>query len=311
MSEIIILAEVINNTLKESTAEVVTAALSLGGNPILIVPGTSPDSAASMAATYEGVGSVIALQDDCFSTFDSAAWCEAIASVAPPGHLLTSSSSMGKELAARLAVSRNSTIIQDVIKIEGSNITHPIYSGKAHETVSLNGPSVMTIRSNVFKPSGNGGSASISNVNTSSNLRTSLKEMVAKASERLDVSEADIIISGGRGMGSPNNFEKLYSIADKLGAAVGASRAAVDTWEEIPHSMQVGQTGKTVNPSLYIAVGISGAIQHLAGMRTSKYIVAINKDGTAPIFRHADYGIIATWEEALPILEQELGTLLG
>ena len=148
-------------------------------------------------------------------------------------------------------------------------------------------------------------------VNTSSNLRASLKEMVAKASERLDVSEADIIISGGRGMGSPSNFDKLYGIADKLGAAVGASRAAVDTWDEIPHSMQVGQTGKTVNPSLYIAVGISGAIQHLAGMRTSKYIVAINKDGTAPIFRHADYGIIATWEEALPILEQELGALLG
>ena len=133
--------------------------------------------------------------------------------------------------------------------------------------------------------------------------------MVAKASERLDVSEADIIISGGRGMGSPANFDKLYSVADKLGAAVGASRAAVDTWEEIPHSMQVGQTGKTVNPSLYIAWNFR-AIQHLAGMRTSKYIVAINKDGTAPIFRHADYGIIATWEEALPILEQELGHYL-
>jgi Electron transfer flavoprotein, alpha subunit len=106
----------------------------------------------------------------------------------------------------------------------------------------------MTIRSNIFKPIGNGGNASISNVNTSSNLRASLKEMVAKASERLDVSEADIIISGGRGMGSPSNFDKLYGIADKLGAAVGASRAAVDTWDEIPHSMQVGQTGKTVNP---------------------------------------------------------------
>tara|TARA_Y100000746_G_scaffold209056_1_gene198475 strand:+ start:2081 stop:3016 length:936 start_codon:yes stop_codon:yes gene_type:complete len=311
MSEIIILAEVINNTLKESTAEIVSAASSLGDSLTLIVPGTSPESAAGIASTYEGIRSVIALQDDCFANFDSAAWCEAISSIAPEGHLLTSSSAIGKELAARLAVSRNSTIIQDVIKIDGQNITHPIYSGKAHQTVVLNGPSVMTIRSNIFKPTGKGGNASISNVNTSSNLRASLKEMVAKASERLDVSEADIIISGGRGMGSPSNFDKLYGIADKLGAAVGASRAAVDTWDEIPHSMQVGQTGKTVNPSLYIAVGISGAIQHLAGMRTSKYIVAINKDGTAPIFRHADYGIIATWEEALPILEQELGALLG
>ncbi len=311
MGEIIILADVSNNVLKDSTAEVVTAALSLGDNPIVIVPGTSPDAAANAASNYEGVGSVIALQGDCFATYDSAAWCEAIASVSPPGHLLTSSSSMGKELAARLAASRNATVIQDVINIEGNSITHPIFSGKAHEKLALNGPSVMTIRSNIFKSTGTGGSASITNVNCSSDLRATLKEMVAKASEKLDVSEADIIISGGRGMGSPQNFDKLYNIANMLGAAVGASRAAVDTWEEIPHSMQVGQTGKTVNPSLYIAVGISGAIQHLAGMRTSKYIVAINKDGTAPIFRHADYGIIATWEEALPILEQELGALLG
>jgi len=311
MGDIIILADVSNNVLKDSTAEVVTAALSLGDNPIVIVPGTSPDVAANAASNYDGVGSVIALQGDCFATYDSAAWCEAIASVSPPGHLLTSSSSMGKELAARLAASRNATVIQDVIHVDGNSITHPIYSGKANEKLALNGPSVMTIRSNIFKPTGTSGSASITNVNCSSDLRTTLKEMVAKASEKLDVSEADIIISGGRGMGSPQNFDKLYNVAKMLGAAVGASRAAVDTWEEIPHSMQVGQTGKTVNPSLYIAVGISGAIQHLAGMRTSKYIVAINKDGTAPIFRHADYGIIATWEEALPILEQELGALLG
>lgn len=311
MSEIIILADVNNNELKESTAEVVTAALSLGNNPIVIVPGTSPEEAANLAANYEGVGSVIALKSDCFATYDSAAWVEAIASVSPPGHLLTSSTSRGKELAARLAASRNATVVQDVIEIDGNNISHPIYSGKAHEKLALSGHSVMTIRSNVFKPAGSGGSATITNVSNSSDLRTNLKEMVAKASEKLDVSEADIIISGGRGMGTPENFDKLYDIANILGAAVGASRAAVDTWEEIPHSMQVGQTGKTVNPSLYIAVGISGAIQHLAGMRTSKYIVAINKDGTAPIFRHADYGIIATWEEALPILEQELGTLLG
>ena len=138
-----------------------------------------------------------------------------------------------------------------------------------------------------------------------------VKEALAKAGERLDVAEADIVISGGRGMGDPSNFSHLYEVADEIGAAVGASRAAVDTWEEIPHSMQVGQTGKTVTPSLYIAIGISGAIQHLAGMRSSKYILAINKDPEAPIFGVADYGIVATWEESIPALKEHLSAIMS
>ena len=138
-----------------------------------------------------------------------------------------------------------------------------------------------------------------------------VKEALAKAGERLDVTEADIVISGGRGMGNPSNFSHLYELADEIGAAVGASRAAVDTWEEIPHSMQVGQTGKTVTPNLYIAVGISGAIQHLAGMRSSKYILAINKDPEAPIFGIADYGIVATWEESIPALKEHLSAIMS
>jgi electron transfer flavoprotein alpha subunit len=148
-------------------------------------------------------------------------------------------------------------------------------------------------------------------VDASGDVRTAVVDMMARASERLDVAEANIIVSGGRGMGDPSNFSHLEVLADTIGAAVGASRAAVDTWDEIPHSMQVGQTGKTVNPNLYIAVGISGAIQHLAGMRSSKYIVAINKDADAPIFKHADYGIVATWEEALPVLTSTLSGMMS
>ncbi|MCS5538080.1 MAG: electron transfer flavoprotein subunit alpha/FixB family protein, partial [Candidatus Poseidoniaceae archaeon] len=217
----------------------------------------------------------------------------------------------GKDLASRLAARRSISVAQDVVAIDGTTLTQPIYAGKAMQNITLNGDAVISIRANTFAAAGGGGGAEVSVMNQSADIATAVREMIAKASERLDVAEADIIISGGRGMQDPANFVNLERIADTLGAAVGASRAAVDTWDEITHSMQVGQTGKTVNPSLYIAVGISGAIQHLAGMRTSKYIVAINKDAEAPIFKHADYGIVSTWEEALPILESELKALLG
>jgi len=186
-----------------------------------------------------------------------------------------------------------------------------VYSGKAMQTVAISGPAVVSVRANVFDAAPSTGSNEISVVDTTGNMATAVQEFMARASQRLDVAEANIIISGGRGMGSPDNFVHLEAVADTLGAAVGASRAAVDTWEAIPHSMQVGQTGKTVNPNLYIAVGISGAIQHLAGMRSSKYIVAINKDADAPIFQHADYGIVATWEEALPVLQSTLAGMMA
>jgi electron transfer flavoprotein alpha subunit len=179
------------------------------------------------------------------------------------------------------------------------------------QTVLFAGPVVVTVRPNVFVATGGDGGSDVSVVDTTGNLATAVQEFMARATERLDVAEANIVISGGRGMGSPDNFVHLEAIADTIGAAVGASRAAVDTWDDIPHGMQVGQTGKMVNPNLYIAVGISGAIQHLAGMRSSKYIVAINKDADAPIFQHADYGIVATWEEALPVLQSAFSTMMG
>ena len=179
------------------------------------------------------------------------------------------------------------------------------------QTVSLGGDAVVSVRANIFTASAQGASADVSVVDATGDVATAVEEFLARASTRLDVAEANIIISGGRGMGSPDNFSHLEKIADTIGAAVGASRAAVDTWEPISHSMQVGQTGKTVNPNLYIAVGISGAIQHLAGMRSSKYIVAINKDADAPIFQHADYGIVATWEETLPVLQASLSAMMN
>ena len=201
-----------------------------------------------------------------------------LSTVQSPTEPFFSSLLRSKDVASRLAARRGLSVVQDVVSIEGNNLTSPIYSGKANQTVTINGDAVISVRANVFSGVGTASSNDVSVVDASGDVKTAVQEVMQRASARLDVSEANIIISGGRGMGSPANFSHLEAVADTIGAAVGASRAAVDTWEEIPHSMQVGQTGKTVNPNLYIAVGISGAIQHLAGMRSSKYIVA-NQQG--------------------------------
>ena len=310
MSETIVIAEIVKGAVHLTTSELITAAHALGSQPTVIVP-CADASVADGAAQFSGAAKVIAAKSDVFSNYDAAGWASAIDAVAPAGIILTSASPQSKDMAARIAARRGISVVQDVVKIEGGNLTSPIYSGKAMQTVRLSGDAVVTVRPNVFDSSGSGGSGEVSVVDTTGNVATAVQEFMARASSRLDVAEANIIVSGGRGMGSPANFSHLEAIADTLGAAVGASRAAVDTWEEIPHSMQVGQTGKTVNPNLYIAVGISGAIQHLAGMRSSKYIVAINKDADAPIFQHADYGIVATWEEALPVLQSSLASMMA
>ena len=310
MSETIVIAEIVKGAVHPTTSELITAANALGSQPTVIVP-CADASVADGAAQFSGSAKVIAAKSDVFSNYDAAGWAAALDAVAPAGVLITSASPQSKDLAARLAARRGISVVQDVVKIEGGNLTSPIYSGKAMQTVSLTGDAVVSVRPNVFDSSGSGDSGDVSVVDTTGNVATAVQEFMARASTRLDVAEANIIVSGGRGMGSPANFSHLEAIADTIGAAVGASRAAVDTWDEIPHSMQVGQTGKTVNPNLYIAVGISGAIQHLAGMRSSKYIVAINKDADAPIFQHADYGIVATWEEALPVLQSSLASMMS
>ena len=297
-----------NNAVHPSTAELVSAAMTMGGAPTIVVPCT--DAGQAGGAANMGGANIIAAKSDAFAHYDASAWAAALDAVVPQGTVLTGASPQSKDMAARLAARRSLSVVQDAVQINGNQITSPVYSGKAMQTVAVNGPAVVSVRSNVFAPA-EGGATDVSVLDTTGDVATSVQEFMARASERLDVSEANIIISGGRGMGSPDNFSQLEAIADTIGAAVGASRAAVDTWDAIPHSMQVGQTGKTVNPNLYIAVGISGAIQHLAGMRSSKYIVAINKDADAPIFQHADYGIVATWEEALPVLHTSLKGMMG
>ena len=304
-----VIAEASEGGLHPVTAQLVGAASSIGGSSTVLCAG---GVGATEAASITGVAKVISIQGDCFGSFDGGAWAEALNSVAHGDVIMAAATASGREIAATMAAMRGIPIVQDATALEvasGISVTRPIYSGKAIETSTVQWPCAITLRANAFDAAGGGGNADVSTVNQSADVAVAVKEAIAKASERLDVAEADIIISGGRGMGDPANFSQLNEVADIIGAAVGASRAAVDTWDEIPHSMQVGQTGKTVTPRLYIAVGISGAIQHLAGMRTSKYIVAINKDPDAPIFGVADYGIVATWEEAIPALKDELGKL--
>ena len=296
-----VIAETSGNSLHPVTAQLVGAA---GGDATVLCAG---GVGAADAAALSGVAKVISVEGDCFASFDGGAWASAMGSLTE-GRVLAASTANGREIASRMAASKGVAVVQDVTSISGNTVTRPIYSGKAMETITVSDDTILTLRPNTFPAADGGGSATVNTVNQSADVATSVKEAIAKASERLDVSDADVIISGGRGMGSIDNFSHLESIADQLGAAVGASRAVVDEWG-MSHSMQVGQTGKTVNPSLYIAVGISGAIQHLAGMRSSKYIVAINKDADAPIFGVADYGIVATWEEALPALADALSNL--
>jgi electron transfer flavoprotein alpha subunit len=307
MTQTIVIAEMSNNAVHPSTAELVSAAMTFGDRPTLVVPCTASEQANDSVGM--GAGNIIAAVSPTFATYDAKGWAEALDAITPHGTVITGASPQSKDLAARLAARRNLAVVQDAVGIEGNKVTSPVYSGKAMQTVALNGPAVISVRSNVFSPATDG-ATDVAVLSTGGDIATSVVEFMARASERLDVSEANIVISGGRGMGSPDNFVHLEAVADTIGAAVGASRAAVDTWEAIPHSMQVGQTGTTVNPNLYIAVGISGAIQHLAGMRSSKYIVAINKDADAPIFQHADYGIVATWEEALPVLHDKLKSMM-
>lgn len=300
-----IIAEQQQEGTHPTLAQMVSAAKGLGGTCKVIIPGGSGEQEAS---NISGVDKVMKMTGECFSSFDSQSWSSSMKN-SIEGTVLLAATPAGRELGASIAAELGISVIQDVTSISpGIKLERPVYSGKAIENLITSENCVITIRPNSIEAAEMGGSAEITNQDSTESIRLAVLEAIAKASEKIDVSEADIIISGGRGLGDASNFEKLEEVASTLGAAVGASRAVVDEWG-LPHSMQVGQTGKTVTPALYIAVGISGAIQHLAGMRSSRYIVAINKDPDAPIFAVADYGIVASWEDALPAMHDAIKAL--
>jgi len=305
----LVIADHDNGALKDSTLNAVTAAAQLGDVDILIA-GSNCSGAAEAAAKVAGVAKVLVA--------DSADYEHPLAETLAPlvvkladGYdaILAAATTSGKNFMPRVAALLDMAQISDIISVESADtFKRPIYAGNAIATVqSSDAKKLITVRTTAFAAaSTEGGTATIENVAAAENPGTSsyVGAELSK-SERPELTSAKIIVSGGRGMGSGENFHLVEAVADKLGAAVGASRAAVDAGF-VPNDYQVGQTGKIVAPDLYIAVGISGAIQHLAGMKDSKVIVAINKDEEAPIFQVADYGLVADLFQALPELEKEL-----
>ncbi|MGE6581055.1 electron transfer flavoprotein subunit alpha/FixB family protein [Vreelandella aquamarina] len=306
---ILVLADLHEGQLASATAHVVAAAQAIGGDIDVLVAGEGVQAAADAAAKLDGVRKV--------RVADNAVYAHQLAE--PMGallvelagdytHVLASASTTGKNVLPRLAALKDVSQLSDVIAVESADtFLRPIYAGNAIATVkSDDALKVITVRTTAFDAVGQGGSAAVEAVAfAADNSQSSFVKEELAQSDRPELGGAKVVISGGRGMGNGENFKLLDGIADKLGAAIGASRAAVDAGF-VPNDMQVGQTGKIVAPELYIAVGISGAIQHLAGMKDSKVIVAINKDDEAPIFQVADYGLVGDLFEILPELESKL-----
>ena len=307
---VLVVAEHDNAALKPATLNAVTAAGELGGEIDVLVAGTGCAAAAAAAAKVAGVAKVLVADAPEYGHALAENLAPLIVSLAPNySHVLAPASTFGKNIMPRAAALLDVQQISDISGIESSDtFVRPIYAGNAMATVKSNDSvKLITVRSTAFDAAAEeGGSAATESVDASGDtgLATFVGQDLTK-SERPELTTAGIVISGGRGMQSGDNFAMLERIADKLGAAVGASRAAVDAGY-VPNDYQVGQTGKVVAPDLYIAVGISGAIQHLAGMKDSKVIVAINKDEEAPIFQVADYGLVADLFQAMPELEAAL-----
>jgi len=305
----LVIAEHDNQTLKPATLNAVTAAAQLGDVAVLVA-GSGCGAVAEAAAKVAGVAKVLVADAPAYAHPLAESLAPLVVGLAADySHLLAPATTNGKNLMPRVAALLDVAMLSDISGIENENtFVRPIYAGNAMATVeSSDAIKVITVRGTGFDAAADeGGSASIDEIPVSedSQLSSFVRQELTK-SERPELTSARVIISGGRGMGSGENFALIEEVADKLGAAVGASRAAVDAGF-VPNDYQVGQTGKVVAPDLYIAVGISGAIQHLAGMKDSKVIVAINKDEEAPIFQVADYGLVADLFKAVPELSAEL-----
>jgi electron transfer flavoprotein alpha subunit len=307
---VLLLAEHDNKTLKDATSKALTAAKQIGADVHVLVAGHNCRPAADAAAKLDGVGKVLLADAPAYEHMLAEPTAALVVSLAGPYEAIVApATTNGKNIMPRVAALLDVMQISEISKVIGPDtFERPIYAGNAIATVrSLDPKKVVTVRTAAFQATGPGGSAPVDPVTAAADpgLSGFVGEELSK-SERPELTSAKIIISGGRAMQSRDNFTKyIEPVADKLGAAVGASRAAVDAGYA-PNDWQVGQTGKVVAPDLYIAVGISGAIQHLAGMKDSKVIVAINKDEEAPIFQVADYGLVADLYQALPELAQEL-----
>ncbi|MEN6544133.1 FAD-binding protein [Parvibaculum sp.] len=308
----LVIAEHNNENLNDATAKAVTAATKLGGDVHVLVAGQGVDGVAAAAAKLAGVSKVLVADDAQYAHRTAEPLAALVVSLAGSyDAIVTPATGVGKNFAPRAAALLDVQQISEIIEVDSADtFKRPIYAGNAIQTVkSTDAKKVITVRTTAFPAAAQTGSASIEKIGAAANpgLSEWVSENLTK-SDRPELTSAKIIVSGGRGMQSGDNFHMLDKIADKLGAAVGASRAAVDAGF-VPNDYQVGQTGKVVAPDLYIAVGISGAIQHLAGMKDSKVIVAINKDEEAPIFQVADYGLVADLFQAVPALEQELAKI--
>jgi electron transfer flavoprotein alpha subunit len=307
---VLLLAEHSNAALSAATGKTLTAATALGGDVHVLVAGHNCKPAADAAAKLAGVAKVLIADAPQLEH----GLAEEVAALIVPlmsGYdaLVAPATTMGKNICPRVAAALDVMQISDITKVlSADTFERPIYAGNAIQTVQSGEPKkVITVRISAFPAAAEGGSAPIEAITAPAAVGlSSFEKADLTTSDRPELASARIVISGGRGLQSGENFKKLLEpVADALGAAVGASRAAVDAGF-VPNDMQVGQTGKVVAPDLYMAVGISGAIQHLAGMKDSKVIVAINKDGEAPIFQVADYGLVADLFQALPELEAEL-----